>query len=272
MAHTFFSVDVLFSGDTVSVLFSGDFASNCLTADPHMHKHSKYELQYVETGCCILKMKGESFTYTEGHIFIIPPSVEHLLEYVPGTRTRTLLFAPTKTPAKDSLLFAICAKVPTPVEDRFGGHARLLRIKKLIEEHSFTAEEKVRGEMTVFLAELAEAILPPERSHNPLKKENRGEEIEAYLAQNCYSSSCSCANLAKWLNLSKRHTHRICLEHYGVPFRTLLHRTRMEIARFRLENTDISVTALAELLGYASVASFSAAYKRHYGKAPTDKI
>ena len=271
MLQTFFTVDVLFSGTTLSVLFSSDFSGNCLTADPHMHKHVKYEMQYVEEGNCVLKMKDKRITCAEGHIFIVPPFEEHLLEYTPGTKTRTLLFAPTKAPAKDTLLDAICAQAPLPIKDNFGALERLLRIRKLIEERSIISEEKVRGEVTVFFAELAEAILPPGRKHKIFKKENRGEEIEAYLAQNCYSPNCTCDALAKRLNLSKRHTHRICIEHYGVPFRTLLHRTRMEIARFRLENTSISVTELAELLGYASVASFSAAYKRHFGKAPTDK-
>ena len=268
---SFFALEVLFSGSTLSVLFSGDFLKNCITADPRAHKHGKYELHYIEEGGCILEAEG---TYTEcsaGHILIIPPSVEHLLRYTPSTRTKTFLFALGAGGAKSGLLSALFTKAPLVVKDDFGGISLLLRVRELLEKRSLTSEDHIRGEMTHFFADLAFAILPCAEEPPFFFKENREEEIDAYISRNCLSPDCTCENLAKHLNLSIRQTHRICTECYGVPFRTLLYRTRMEIAKYRMESLDISVAELAEQLGYSSASAFSAAYKRHFGSAPTFK-
>ena len=272
MKRSFFAVDILFSGCTVSVLFSADFLGNCITADPHRHKHTKYELHYVEEGNLTLETEKTRLSCPRGHILIIPPSVEHLLYYTPQTKTRTFLFAIGKSEgAKSALLSAIFSKEPLLVKDSFGGLARLLSIKALFESEALGAEEHVRGEVTHFFADLSVAGLCGGQRQEPFFKENREEEIDAYISRYCLSPDCSCEGLAKHLNLSKRQTHRICIDYYGAPFRTLLYRTRMQIAKYRLEHLHVSVSELALQLGYSSSSAFSSAYKRYFGKAPTDK-
>ena len=59
------------------------------------------------------------------------------------------------------------------------------------------------------------------------------------------------------------------MKYFDAPFRTLLSNVRMETAAYRLENTDIPVHKLATELGYASIESFSGAFKRRFGVAPT---
>ncbi len=274
MPQSFFSVDVLFSGTVLSVLFSKDFLENCITTDPRMHKHNKYELHYIETDCCVLQTAAVRTECCAGHVLIIPPGIQHLLHYTPQTKTKTLLFATDEsgeTGTKSALLSALLTKEPLLIKDDFGGLSRLFCIKELFETHKLTSEEHVRGEMTRFFADLAAAILPKKQSGTLFFKENREEEIDAYISRNCLSPTCSCESLAKHLNLSIRQTHRICTEYYGVPFRTLLYRTRMDIAKYRLENSSASVAEIAEQIGYSSPSAFSAAYKRHFGKAPTSK-
>ena len=271
LKQSFFTVDVLFSGTVLSVLFSGDFLENCITADPRMHKHTKYELHYIETGYCVLQTASVRTECSAGHILIIPPSVEHLLHYTPQTKTKTLLFTPGELGTKSTLLSALLTKTPLLIKDDFKGLSRLSCVRELFKMRELASEEHARGEMTRFFADLAAAILPQKQSCAFFFKENREEEIDAYISRNCLSSKCSCESLAKHLNLSIRQTHRICIEYYGVPFRTLLYRTRMDIAKYRLEHSGASVSELAEQIGYSSPSAFSAAYKRHFGKAPTSK-
>lgn len=84
---------------------------------------------------------------------------------------------------------------------------------------------------------------------------------------------CSCEALARELGLFIRQVHRVCLQAFGQPFRQLLTGMRMQIAARRLHTTDTPIGTLAEALGYASTASFSAAYKRYFGKPPlADKL
>lgn len=268
----FYNLDVLFSGGKFSILLSKDFFTNSLTRDPRMHSHAKHELQFVESGRCVLHSDVTSLECEAGDILLIPAGIEHKIQYAEGTETRSFLFYPHKDYKQDALFSALCVRRPALVRGYVGAKDRLFCIGRLLEEGTAPSDERARGELTLFLAELCDRLLPRGEACRPPHQENRAEEIENYIGACCYSPDCTCENLAKHLNLSKRQVHRLCIEYYGIPFRTLLHNSRMDIARHRLDSSHVSVTELAELLGYASAASFSAAYKRHFGKPPTGRI
>ena len=265
MQRSFYSVDLLFSGTVFPVLFPDDFLKNCLTTDPRMHTHTKYELQYVEMGRCVFHTKGGDIDCGEGQLLIIPPNFAHLVRYAPQSTTRTLLFS-----VPQGFEAAICVKEPCLIRDAFEARERLARVRCYLEEQPPHFEDYVRGEMTLLFASLSAELLPRQEDAALLDRENRAEEIATYIDRNCYYATCTCEKLAAHLGLSRRQTHRLCVDYYGAPFRTLLNRTRMEIARYRLDNSETSVTELAELLGYASTSSFSAAFKRYFGRSPTD--
>ena len=55
---------------------------------------------------------------------------------------------------------------------------------------------------------------------------------------------------------------------YGISVSEFIQRTRLEQARAALEQEGISVTAAGAQAGYANPASFSTAFKRHFGVSP----
>jgi len=60
------------------------------------------------------------------------------------------------------------------------------------------------------------------------------------------------------------------LERTGLHFRDLTSRVRMETARERVVETDMPLAAVAEAAGYANPFSFSRAFRKHFGKAPSE--
>jgi AraC-like DNA-binding protein len=60
------------------------------------------------------------------------------------------------------------------------------------------------------------------------------------------------------------------LEAEGTTFRQLLNQARFEVARQLLAGTKVQVTDLALALGYADTSSFSRAFQRWSGVAPSD--
>ncbi len=102
-------------------------------------------------------------------------------------------------------------------------------------------------------------------------EENRVMQIDSYLMEHRFAPDCSCQNLACQMHLSTRQVQRLCQQYYNAGFRQVLTSMRMEVAAHRLLNSDISVSDVAQQVGYASVASFSAAYKRHFGRAPSQE-
>ena len=273
MTELFYETELLLEEGILSVLFSEDFTENSLSFDPHIHMHVKHELHYIAEGGCDLKWGNEALFCPQGHILIIPAGVEHKIYPREGTRAKSLLYVSKGHPSgKPSSLAALCPSRPITLPDGIGMGKRLLRVSALIAEDDPLLRDYVRGEMTLFFAELFSLLLPLGKEKTAARGENRAETIAAYISKGCYCADCSCESLAKQMHLSTRQLHRLCLAYYGLPFRALLVRSRMEIAKHRLETTDISVTELAEALGYASVASFSAAYKRHFGTAPTKSV
>ena len=71
--------------------------------------------------------------------------------------------------------------------------------------------------------------------------------------------------LASRLNLSTRQTQRLLMEHYGMNFQSKKTEAKMSAAAIMLQSTDMTVTTIADELGYSSVEHFSSAFKKYYG-------
>lgn len=74
-------------------------------------------------------------------------------------------------------------------------------------------------------------------------------------------------HIAGYMLLSQRTLQR-CLADEGSSFKQLLETTRKTMATRYLRDSDISLTQLSGLLGYADLVAFSRAFQRWYGKSP----
>jgi AraC family transcriptional regulator of adaptative response / DNA-3-methyladenine glycosylase II len=81
--------------------------------------------------------------------------------------------------------------------------------------------------------------------------------------------SPSVESLAKRLGVSDRHVRRIFETHFGVSPVQYLQTRRLLTAKQLLADTDIPITEVALISGYASVRRFNAAFAEHYGLNPT---
>lgn len=79
----------------------------------------------------------------------------------------------------------------------------------------------------------------------------------------------SLANMARQMNTSERTLKRR-LKDEGTSFRTILAESRGELAREMLRNDRLTLTDIAENLGFSDLSSFSQAFKRWYGKSPSE--
>ncbi len=76
-------------------------------------------------------------------------------------------------------------------------------------------------------------------------------------------------SLAARLGVSDRHLRRIFEAQFGVSPLQYLQTRRLLTAKQLLADTDLPITQIAHLSGYASVRRFNAAYLEHYGLNPT---
>lgn len=258
-----FSTQLYFTAGQVSVTLSRDFYHNCLTKDPFFHSHPAFELHYILQGNCSAEIDSATVQCDQGNFLLLPPHCNHrLLPREASVQTISMLFHP-----QEGTFLTADVRV---ISDTFAGEARLLRIREELAMARPAYTEKVRGELMALLADIIRGAGEMEETLD-FAEENRPERIQSYLMEHRFDPDCSCEKLAKQMHLSTRQVQRLCLQAFGATFRTLLSSMRMQTAAYRLHTTDISVGELALQLGYASVSSFSAAYRRHFGKSPSQE-
>jgi len=258
-----FSTQLYFTAGQISVTLSRDFYHNCLTKDPFSHSHPSFELHYILQGTCCAEVDSVRIPCTQGSFLLLPPHCSHrLLPQEASVQTISISFH-----SEEGVFLAtdVCL-----IPDTFGGEARLLRIREELTMSKPAYTEKVRGELTALLADIIRSAGEIGESAE-VAEEHRPERIQGYLMEHRFDPDCSCENLAKQMHLSTRQVQRLCLQYFGATFRELLTSMRMQTAAYRLHTTSISVGDLALQLGYASVSSFSAAYRRHFGKSPSQE-
>jgi len=77
-------------------------------------------------------------------------------------------------------------------------------------------------------------------------------------------------DLAQILNMSKRTLHRKLREN-DETFRSLLTEVRRDLAEHYIHNANYSMTDISFLLGYADSCVFSRAFRKWFGRSPTQE-
>ncbi|WP_435769402.1 helix-turn-helix transcriptional regulator [Nocardioides sp. SYSU DS0651] len=75
-------------------------------------------------------------------------------------------------------------------------------------------------------------------------------------------------DLARTAGLSKYHFHRLFAATYGATPGVLLSERRLERAQDLLRTTNLTVTEVCQAVGFASIGSFSARFRKVTGETP----
>ena len=86
---------------------------------------------------------------------------------------------------------------------------------------------------------------------------------------NNYQHHISICQVAENVNLSEKYLCKLFKKALFVSPQQYLIETRMKMARKLLENTDISIKAVAENVGFPSQFAFSTAFKKYYKIPPS---
>ena len=110
----------------------------------------------------------------------------------------------------------------------------------------------------------AEAVTHEEA---PLTQEDEIERIDNFFAMYPPERQTR-QELAEYLHCSQRQLIRKMQALYGVSFRQKLIESRMDLARYLLRRTQVSVNEISARVGYADNAAFFRAFRQHTGMTP----
>lgn len=93
------------------------------------------------------------------------------------------------------------------------------------------------------------------------------DEVRDLIRKNLQSGKTGIEHVVRFFPYERRTLQRQ-LTQLGTSFTELLHEVRMEIAKDRLLNSDVSIARLSDSLGYSDQGTFTKAFKSQSGFAP----
>jgi AraC-like DNA-binding protein len=251
-----------------------------------------YLLVYIADGRGRFEVDGVALDAAPGDLFWIPPGVVHAMEgyppsmdcpflhfdllyrpgdshwewNVPGGTTDLSRFGRRNHPALEHpLLDTLPGRIRAYNNHRVGG-----LIREIVAEHRRAqphCELRLAGLMLEVVAEILrgqEGLAGHYGEHVPLL-----EETAAYIRDNS-RRAIKVEDMAAYCELSPSHFRALFGRHFGCSPRTYLRRARVMHAKEMMIGSPLNLTEVAGRCGFASVHSFSRAFRATEGISPSE--
>jgi transcriptional regulator GlxA family with amidase domain len=151
-----------------------------------------------------------------------------------------------------------------------GGAGAAALATYLIEQHVGPAAAQKASQVLLFDRPRSGNETQPHPPLSEVVAEPRVRRALLLMEQNL-ARPIAVAAVAAELGLSARQLERLCRQHVGMGPASLYRRLRMRYANWLIENTDRSVTDIANEAGFADCAHFSRQFKDAYGLSPSTR-
>lgn len=207
-----------------------------------IHKHNYAEIHIVIDGTTLFAIGDERYEASKSTMLVIPAGVYHsALSNRNTVHTAFQIDADINAFAhyklEDSLLSAFCDELKRCAEggDHTGISAYIMILCRFFLREAITEVRKI-GDYSFLISEFF---------------------------SNNYARDVYLCDLAQQLHLSNRQTERLVIEYTGNTFREELTATRVNMAKYLLKHTDMSLGEISSYVGYRSYAGFWKAMKKH---------
>jgi len=251
-----------------------------------------YLLVFIAEGRGRFEVDGSGYDAEPGDLFWIPPGVVHYMEGYPPTMDCPfvhfdLLYRPGHShwewnvPGGTMELSGFGRRnhpqLAHPLLDSLAGRIRAYNnarvgglIREIVAEHRRAqphCELRLAGLLLEIVAEILrgqEGLVGNYDEHVPLL-----EEAAAYIRENC-RRALKVEDMAAYCELSPSHFRSLFGRHFGCSPRSYLRRARVMRAKEMMIGSPLNFTEIAGRCGFASVHSFSRAFRAEEGISPSE--
>lgn len=246
----FNELNVTISNQKHKAFFMNGFHTSSDAPTSNLHKHNFAEVHFVSGGRALFRTGEGETKLDDGGIMIIPANIFHCcIKKEAGTLHNAFQIDYDITNIKT------CRISAKTVADFFD------EIKHCRQTENYATIASYIGLLCSALSLDAHLSVKP--------VEDYGFLIREYLSIH-YSDSVQLSDLANVLHLSQRQAERLVKEYTGKSFRDELCDIRMNIAKQLVESTTMSLSEIAQYVGYNSYSGFWKAAER-YGISFSDK-
>jgi len=247
------------------------------------HFHDEYEIFYMVGGARLFFFQNRSFWAKAGDLILIESDMIHMTSA-----------PPEGDPGYERYIFYVSSQRMKELDEKFPG----LNLVRYLHEHTgvYHLSQEMRNRFMAlcglfqrelrcmefgypYIIEMGLASnlvqlvrdLPSKESIQPLNPDNakykRVYEIADYVSKNC-TSITSLDDLAVQFFISKYYMCRIFKEITGCTVIEYLTIHKLQEARKYLERSDLSISQVAEQVGYNSLTHFEKEFKRYMLVSP----
>ena len=245
-----------------------------LAEDFHLHWHSYYELEYFLGGMGEEILNDTPLPVGAGIVHLISPSDFHELRVqTPLELVKICFNLSDLDPAVLDAVMHLRRQKRIELSPQVRALCdRLCEIALMEKEASDSAPhyaDILRRLLETLLFTLAMQPIGTDSAPVAIEKKGTVRVALAYVQAN-FQRPLPLSEVAEYMHLSPSHFCRCFHEEMGVSFVSYVRALRMELAQRLLLHTDSEVTDICYEVGFSSVSSFSAAFRRHVGLSPTE--
>ncbi len=251
-----------------------------------LHCHGDFEILRVSSGTCVFRIGGESLHAQPGDILFVNPYEFHFGAVEPGESVTYEAIVYERHLLEPITLHADYNRFIRPLlEGRLRLPHRLepatelaRRVGVLIGEILSEYHEKPLGFEWMIRTNLEKIVVlltrhqPEGAGNRPLSAEQRlGRDLAplfARIAENP-AAPLSTREAAALVRMSPYHFCRRFKSFSGQPFLTFLNRYRINEAERLLRSTDLTITEIAERVGFCNIHYFDRVFRACRGLAPS---
>ena len=227
---------------TTNVFLQNGFYSSSV-ASTHMHRHNYTEIHIVSGGEAQAVIDNRTKKLSDGNILAVPPGRLHTVS-LKDKSTRHTAFQIGMPIAR------VCVQKVSPQI-----------VKAFFEEITNCRSTNDYTNIAAFISLLCGNLFPEHRV-TARNVKNTSFIITEFFSNN-YGSDVTLGTLAEMLHLSEKQTERLVIKTMGCTFKKALANVRTDTADHLIKTTDMTLTEVAEYVGYHSYSGFWKAYRKH---------
>lgn len=230
-----------------------------------LHLHEDIELLYVIKGKGTIMCNGTRYNVSDGNMFVaFPNQVHHHVGYENGDYI-LLIIKPSQLLAYANIFFDGEPTSPViSIEEGEDDNILFLLKTALYEYLRDGYSTVIEGYITTLFGKLL-------RYYDIKKKDvsrNKVMQILNYCSEN-YKEPLTVDDVATALSISRSTVSHTFANHVKIGFCDYINMLRLVDARALLRNTDMSITDIAQSVGFETIRTFNRAFLKERGISPS---
>ncbi len=246
------------------------------------HFHNEYEIYYLVSGERYYFIEKQTYYVKKGSLVFIDRNQIHKTVGTSTTYHDRILLLISEEAIE--LIFHLYGNID--IKSFFGKNSGIIELnetgQRYVESILFGMIKELKEKHTSFefviKSKIAELLVFAIRCKNgenitmqsitiPTEKYKKINEIAEYISHN-YQYNISLADISQDFYISKCYLSRIFKEITGFTVNEYINIVRTKKAQQLLENTEYSITQIAELIGYDSITYFEKVFKKYIELSP----